>query len=701
MKHLQNSIAAALAVAISAGAFAQTAAPAVAVLPEVKVRDSALPDNFVTAPGSDTARLFSSIPGYGVAGGGGVSGLPVVNGFADDRLKVRIDGMEITSACANHMNAPLSYIDPKQVGKIRLIAGITPVSAGGDSIGGTIQVDSAAPEFAAPGEGVRREGSFALSGRSIDNSVSTAVSAAIATESLSIAYSGAHSRAQSYKDGRGGKVLGSLYESNNQAVTLAARGEGQQLSLRVGEQHIPYQGFPNQYMDMTDNHGRFANLAYAGEFDWGKLDARLYWQKTNHEMGFFSAERPGTMPMITAGRDLGYAIKAEIALAENATLRLGNEYHAFRLDDYWPAVPGSMMMGPLTYVNINDGERDRLVLYGELENRWGTQWSTLFGIRGERVSMNAGNVQAYAFNMMNAADVAAAAGFNARDRARRDSNLDLTALARYEADKSRTLEFGYARKTRSPNLYERYSWGRGTMAMRMTNWFGDGNGYVGSMDLKPEVAHTVGATAEWHAEDRKAWFVSVNPYFSYVKDYIDTNLLGSFNPYMVMSARGNLLQFANHDARLYGVNLSWKMPVWQDAVWGKVDFLGNAGITRGKRADGRNLYRMMPLNALLKLEQAKGAWRNTLESRIVSGKGRVDAQRLEPATAGYALFNIRTAYQLRRDTTLTAGISNLLDKAYADPLGGVYLTGLRANGGTLQAVPGYGRSFDVGLSVSF
>ena len=31
-----------------------------------------------------------------VAAGGGVSGLPVVNGFADDRIKIRIDGMELT-----------------------------------------------------------------------------------------------------------------------------------------------------------------------------------------------------------------------------------------------------------------------------------------------------------------------------------------------------------------------------------------------------------------------------------------------------------------------------------------------------------------------------------------------------------------------------------------------------------------------------
>jgi iron complex outermembrane receptor protein len=52
-------------------------------------------------------------------------------------------------------------------------------------------------------------------------------------------------------------------------------------------------------------------------------------------------------------------------------------------------------------------------------------------------------------------------------------------------------ELGYAHKVRSPNLYERYSWGRGTMSTSMIGWYGDGNGYVGNVDLRPERADTV------------------------------------------------------------------------------------------------------------------------------------------------------------------------------------------------------------------
>ena len=692
MKHLPLLIS----LAIAMPAVAQSRAED--VLPEMKVIVTAIGDGY--RPAADTALMLSSTPGYSVAAGGGVSGLPVVNGFADDRIKIRIDGMELTSACANHMNAPLSYIDPQQVQRIRLIAGVTPVSAGGDSIAGTIEVQSNAPVFAQPGAGLLTQGGFAVSGRSVNNSVATSVNASAASDSLSVGYSGAYTRGHSYDDGHGNKVLASMFESINQAIVLAAKRDGQQLTLRAGVQHIPYQGFPNQYMDMTDNHGQFANLAYKGEFGWGVLDARAYWQQTDHEMGFFSPERTGTMPMITHGRNTGYALMASLPMAAGE-LRLGQEWHGFRLDDYWPAVPGSMMMGPRTYLNINDGKRDRTVLFGELETRHDARWTSVLGVRGESVRMESGDVQAYGTNMMNMPDLMAARAFNARSRSQRDTNIDASAQATFTPDTASSYEFALARKVRSPNLYERYSWGRGSMAMTMTNWFGDGNGYVGDIDLKPETAYTAAFTADWHGGGEEGWFLRVNPYYSKVDNYIDVDVLASFHPYMKMGANGNLLRFANHDAKLYGANLAWQLPLVRSTRWGNFTASGNAAYTRGKRSDGGDLYRMMPFNALLAVEHKLGAWSSRIETKIVARKDKVDARRFEPETGGYALVNLRSSVALSKMASLSAGVSNLFNRAYADPLGGVYLSGLKANGGALQALPAEGRSIDLGLQLTF
>ena len=107
------------------------------------------------------------------------------------------------------------------------------------------------------------------------------------------------------------------------------------------------------------------------------------------------------------------------------------------------------------------------------------------------------------------------------------SDLDVTALARYTPSANASYEFGFAHKTRSPNLYERYTWSTGGMAMFMVNMAGDGNGYVGNLDLQPEVAHTLSASFDWHDARQEQWGLRVTPYYTYVDDYINARRCGA------------------------------------------------------------------------------------------------------------------------------------------------------------------------------
>jgi iron complex outermembrane receptor protein len=222
----------------------------------------------------------------------------------------------------------------------------------------------------------------------------------------------------------------------------------------------------------------------------------------------------------------------------------------------------------------------------------------LVGVRDELVKTDAGNVQSYGTNMMNMADLMAANAFNARGMPRpttTSTSLRWRASPRRRPD----LGVGYARKTRSPNLYERYTWGRGTMAMTMTNWFGDGSGYVGNIDLKPEVAHTLshrGLACGRQEGSEPRWFFRLTPYFSYVENYIDADVIGSFNPYSV-APQARCCRFANR-CRLYGINASWKWPLLRTAGWATSPSPATPASTRGKRVDGGNLYHLMPFNVL-------------------------------------------------------------------------------------------------------
>ena len=157
---------------------------------------------------SDTATLLRDVPGVNISGAGGVSGLPVIHGLADDRIRIKVDGMDLISACANHMNSPLSYIDPNNVEQIRVFAGITPVSVGGDSIGGTILVNSAAPKFAKAGEKMLVGGQLGSFYRSNGNAIGGNASATVATENLSVSYNGSTAQSDNYKSAKDFKPAG-------------------------------------------------------------------------------------------------------------------------------------------------------------------------------------------------------------------------------------------------------------------------------------------------------------------------------------------------------------------------------------------------------------------------------------------------------------------------------------------------------------
>jgi iron complex outermembrane receptor protein len=139
---------------------------------------------------ADTASALSDEPGVNLYTGGGVSSLPVIHGLNDDRVKIVVDGMQITSACANHMNPSLSYVNAANIDSMSVIAGITPVSSGGDSLAGTIVVSSVTPVFASEGEDFHLSGRISTFFRSNADTLNSTVSAAIANKNFSLGYSG-------------------------------------------------------------------------------------------------------------------------------------------------------------------------------------------------------------------------------------------------------------------------------------------------------------------------------------------------------------------------------------------------------------------------------------------------------------------------------------------------------------------------------
>jgi iron complex outermembrane recepter protein len=684
-------------------------------LPSVTIATSAGPGSIASRPlsdealdseiftlrrnsSSDTAGLLARLPGVSANSGGGFSSMPAIRGLSEQRLSILVDGHPIDLSCPNDMNAPLSYTDPQTVVAIHVVTGVAPVSMGGDSIGGVIHVESAPPRFAEAGAALL-SGEASTFYRSNDDGFGGAVSITAAGASLSATYTGSYTEAGNYRGGSKGIVRSSEYAKTDHALALATRNSLGLFELKGGYHFSPYEGFPNQYMDMTSNKSWFLNGRYRGVFAWGSVDLRADYRDTDHEMNFLADKggmADGGMPMVTEVHSANAALKVDLPVSKRDTIRLGGGYHRQWLDDYWPAVPGSMMMGPDTYVNINAGHRDRTELFAEWEARWTGNFSTLAGLRFDRVAMDAGQVAPYSTTgMMNMDDAMAAMAFNALAHGRTDNNWSGSLLASYAPSAGFHVEAGYAHKVRSPNLYERYAWGRGSMSSRMIGWYGDGNGYVGSLDLKPERADTVSAAIAFHDAGMSAWSLKVAPFYTHVDDYIDAVFVKAFTDMMGMPSGFSQLRFANQEAEFYGLDVSGSL-----ALSATTRIEGAASYVHGQNlADKGALYHQMPYNLKLGIVHRAGPLELGADFDWTAEKKRVDATRNEPRTNAYALVNLRAAYTLK-GIRLSITAANLFDKAYDLPLGGISLGDNNATG-VRRSLPGRGRSIDIGLSTRF
>lgn len=696
---------------------------------------------------SDTASLLEMTPGVSLYRAGGVSSLPAIHGLADDRLRIKVDGMDLIASCPNHMNPALSYLDPASVGELTTYAGITPVSVGGDSIGGTIIAETRDPEFAANDDDLLTKGELGSYYRSNGNVRGGNIAVTAASEHINLSYAGSSVKSDNYTaaddfksttaTGRLGHTLpedevgSSAYESINQTLGLALKGGNHLLDTQLSLQKVPEQLYPNQRMDMLENEQKSINTRYVGEFDWGQLEAQVYEEKVDpHHMDFGDDKRiwysmmmpvgkpcspigPGCaygMPMDTVSTNTGVNLKADINLDENNILRVGGLFQDYSLDDWWE--PSGGMMGPDAFVNINNGQRERTGVFSEWEARINPQWMTLLGVRYEFVNMNTGDVQGYNSNsngsmMMPTNEKTDALAFNALDHERTDDNWDLTALARYTADTNADIEFGVSRKTRSPNLYERYTWSTSGMGAIMNNFVGDGNGYIGNIDLDPEVANTVSATFDLHSTDRQ-WEIKATPFYSRVDDYIDAVRCTKGASCSPMNQTVNdkfvVLKYENQEAELYGVDLSGKMPL-ASTFAGDFALEGLLNYTHGENLDTDDgLYNIMPLNATMSLTHKLGSWESRVSLMGVEEKDNLSGVRNEIRTPGYSITNLRTSYswdQVRVDV----GVDNVFDKMYDEPLGGAYV----GQGTTMGinsvpwgvAVPGMGLSVYAGVTYKF
>ncbi|WP_291516101.1 TonB-dependent receptor [Bdellovibrio sp. ArHS] len=665
-------------------------------LPTVTIQDSNKTGHLErrTRTQGDSLKALDEEPSVQMQTGGGISSLPVMHGVSSDRVNVKVDGVGVTASCPNHMNPALSYISSFQVEAITAIPGITPVSLGGDSLGGSILVNTQHPGFTS-GES-RYSGQFSSIYGSNEDYLNLSAHVGFADLSNSVGYYGTDEKARDYKNGKSDIVKRTAYEQNNHSLVYARKLADGTLSFRVGRTAVPKQGFVNQYMDMLENTAMKYNVKYRGLLGTLKSDVSLSHQNVDHYMDKLRDYSSGQMPMYTDSKETNLLAKSHLISSQTSDTSAGVEVNFYSLNDWWTPVSGMGGMSPNNFVNINDGHRDRYAFFVENETQWNSSYSTNIGARVDVVSMDTGRVQGYN-NTSNAP--ADEAYFNSLERNKTDVNYDMTWLNAYQISESQKIVLGLGRKSRSPNLYERYTWAglQSTLAtsnpvrmdMRMINWFGDGNGYVGNINLRPEVSHIL--SASYFYQSAQGAHIEITPYYSEIQDYIDADL-------KYISTTGSdtgvrYLQFANHDAIIFGTEASVSWDFLQTESYGAFNIKALTSFTRGYRKDGvSDLYNQMPWNGKLILNQETSKWKNRAEVHMVAAKEDVSGIRNEHKTGAYATADLGTEYKWGTAFTTSLQVLNVFDTQYDLPLGGKDIL----NG--KSPVAGKGRSFVVGLN---
>ena len=88
----------------------------------------------------DTADVLKKMPGANVNRNGALSGIAQYRGLFGSRVNVNASGIQVVESCSNSMDAAMSHVPASMVDAVILQRGISPLSQGIETLGGSIDV---------------------------------------------------------------------------------------------------------------------------------------------------------------------------------------------------------------------------------------------------------------------------------------------------------------------------------------------------------------------------------------------------------------------------------------------------------------------------------------------------------------------------------------------------------------------------------
>ncbi|MDQ6995114.1 MAG: TonB-dependent receptor [Mariprofundaceae bacterium] len=665
---------------------------------------------------ADTADILTSVAGANINKNGPLTGIAQYRGMFGSRINVQIDGLNVAPAGPNWMDPPLSHIPPSQLAQLKVIRGISPVSAGAESIGGSIQAKRATLPYG-DNHHITPHGTVSTGYDQNNQAYTIGGQVGVSSESDQIQFNGNIDKGKDMQAGNGLNIVPTAYQRHHLGIQYGHRFNRGDFNLGYNHERVDNSGSPALPMDIIYVKGNALNAGFQSHPDSNDIQwlAEVHSMNTDHKMDNYSLRTPPTMlgmmgtPLmkrfnIAHSKDFAYKLHAAIP-THSGTLTLGT--------DTWMTKHQSDISDPnnstFAVQNYNNIKRDRFSVFGEWKSALTDTLGIQTGLRYSRVHMDAGTVSARGFMGMLGTQINTLANnFNASQRNQNDNLVDLSLQLTQKLNDNLTFKIGAARKQRAPAYQERYLWS----PLESTAGLADKRTYVGNVHLSPETAYTIDAGVDWTSD--RIYFTP-HVFYKRVKNYIQGTPVTSGTAYNFRKSQGNMLKgggfctahpldpfcvplkYANVDAEFYGADAGFG-----GNITDKIALDGTISYVRGKRKDiTDNLYRIAPLNSTIGLSYyADAGWSITTEGNFYGKQNKVSHTNTEQKTAGYSLFNLKGRYAINSHINLTAGVNNIMNRFYQNHLSG-YNRVTKNTAGQASAVatgarlPGEGRNFFV------
>lgn len=608
-------------------------------------------------PASDGADYLKTIPGFAAIRNGGVNSDPVFRGMFGSRIKLLSNGGEMLGACPGRMDSPSSYISPESYDRLTVIKGPQTVLWGAGASAATVLFERDPEQFDRPDWRLNTSLLAGSNGR-FDRSIDAAAGSRGGYARLLAN----RSQADDYADGNGDTVP-SRFDKWNGDVALGWTPDANTLvelsaGKSDGEARYAGRGMDGTQFARESLALRFKK-SYIGEVFHG-IDANLYYNYADHVMDNFRLREPDTTASMATMRNpmASNVDRRTLGGRVAGTWRWGGVelvggVDAQRSEHRKRASTYNMMSGSYTDADqfpwSQDADTHNYGLFGELT------WKLDRGQRligGARLDRAEAHDYRQTFTSHNPMTMKSETWANpSADEKRHD--ILYSGFLRYEKDLQAlpaTTYIGLGHSERFPDYWELFSASAGP---------------VGSIQafetVKPEKTTQLDVGIQYRQGPLEAW---ASAYAGVVEDYILLDYVPGIIAGMTRTVVDNVdARIAGAEAGLaYRFTPNWKGDATLAYAWGE------------NTSDNRALPQIPPLEARLGLtyEQgnwsASGLWRVVAkQNRIAENQGNVVGKDFDES-AGFGVLSFNGAWRVSQQLKLSAGVDNLLDKAYSEHL---------------------------------